>query len=138
MLPLFNSSHHSPPPHWPRAAGPHQRRRRPPKHRRTPPPPPFLRPHQCHVASVRAWPPHLTWLSSGSAPVVVGKTLSHRTPSVSRATVTAPHAVTAARARCTVGWASHAEMAVGQTSSARPMGRSQPSTVRRCFPTFHF
>jgi hypothetical protein len=87
---------------WPLLAAVHHRSHyRSPERcrcRRMPPPTPILRPHRCHVASIRARPPHLARPSPGCVPVVVGKTLLPGTPPVSRATASAPCAVTAVRA----------------------------------------
>jgi hypothetical protein len=60
--------------------GHHRSHRWSPELRQTPLPSLLLRPRRCHVASVRARSPHLAQPSPGSAPVMVGKTLSHGTP----------------------------------------------------------
>jgi hypothetical protein len=57
---------------------------------------------------------------------MVGKTLSHRMPPMSRA----------ARARRAVGWAGQAEMAVGQDNIAKPWVEAGPALCGDFF--FHF
>jgi hypothetical protein len=55
---------------------------------------------------------------------MVGKTLSHRMPPMSRA----------ARARHGVGWAGQVEMAVGQDNSAKPWVEAGPALCGDFFP----
>jgi hypothetical protein len=63
--------------------------------------------------------------------------VEHRRATGKHATASAPVTVTTRAALARTG---QVEMAMGQANNARPMGRSQPSTVQRLFrfSVFHY